>query len=548
MPRPSKKQQVLVFLFTTLVVLSGCGQFNSFQKALGGKTIGKTNSAGHKRKDQKDNKSISLKPFEILGNCSKLNPSGNKSVERSHCNKPWTVLIYMQADNDLARYALEDLYEIESGFKSGQFAASTNRMDVVVELDMPGDTGIERLHMQQQKHSYNINDIIAGQFDDYKNARQKILSPVVEKLDEEYLTKLDDRLENFLKWGIQQYPSEKYIVILWSHGLGWGTRSFEGGILLDESPKREIVGIPDLKSILEEVRRFSNNERQFDLLVFDACFMQTVEVIAELRDEARFILGSSESQEYQGLPYRRWFYSLNKNSRLDVDIMRLESRCGSDKSCQTSYILTELVKSTWKNRGFQNQLNPEGKQTYTYSAFESSFFSESVLPVFQSLSFNLNQFLKGGGGFPEKLTLYRSMSDIPHYDSGNIEISHWIVNLEKSLEYYEKSDEGISDTSDLRISLKELQSALQYSNVNYAFGRQFSEDPKYPLTGAMRAISIWLPSQEEDFKSRIEELSKSRFFLETGGWSDWINNVYEPIQLENRTVLRMSELKSDEAE
>src|SRR5205823_4360611 len=55
--------------------------------------------------------------------------------------------------------------------------------------------------------------------------------------------------------------------------------------------------------VLDGVRRRIG--RPVDVLLSDACLMQTVEVAAELAGTARFSVGSSQVQGYLGLPYRR---------------------------------------------------------------------------------------------------------------------------------------------------------------------------------------------------------------------------------------------------
>lgn len=56
-------------------------------------------------------------------------------LHRDGCEKDWTVLVYMAADNSLFPYALMDLYEMEAAFKSRNVAGSTLKTDLLVQVD-----------------------------------------------------------------------------------------------------------------------------------------------------------------------------------------------------------------------------------------------------------------------------------------------------------------------------------------------------------------------------------------------------------------------------
>ena len=94
----------------------------------------------------------------------------------------WKVLIYMQADNDLANYAFWDLAELES--------ASNNTIPVLVELDLPGNDGIKRLKINPQPKLGNLD-----QYDFSNWGLDRLNSEVVKELQETEIVELKEKLQ-----------------------------------------------------------------------------------------------------------------------------------------------------------------------------------------------------------------------------------------------------------------------------------------------------------------------------------------------------------------
>lgn len=100
------------------------------------------------------------------------------------------------------------------------------------------------------------------------------------------------------------YPAEHYGLVMWSHGTGW--------LPQQKAPKRTI-GIDNgnntyLNTGTEmEVTTLANILRnsgcKWDYVMFDACFMQCVEVAYELRDVVDWCIGSPAEIPGNGAPY-----------------------------------------------------------------------------------------------------------------------------------------------------------------------------------------------------------------------------------------------------
>ncbi len=99
-------------------------------------------------------------------------------------------------------------------------------------------------------------------------------------------------LEDFLAWGLSEFPAEKTMVVLAGHGEGFAGYGADG-----TSPPGQ-SGVP-LQELSELLGRYP-----CDLLVFDACLMGQAEVLHSLHQGCDLLVASSEVVGEAGLPYR----------------------------------------------------------------------------------------------------------------------------------------------------------------------------------------------------------------------------------------------------
>ncbi len=96
------------------------------------------------------------------------------------------------------------------------------------------------------------------------------------------------------------------IMILWDHGNGWYdfTKSKEKSIFFDNHPYDFLsITQKEFKTIFQTL--YNRTLKKTDLLVFDACLMQTVEVLYEAKDFVDYFVGSESIIPYNGFPYDR---------------------------------------------------------------------------------------------------------------------------------------------------------------------------------------------------------------------------------------------------
>jgi hypothetical protein len=194
--------------------------------------------------------------------------------------KEWTVMVFVNGKNNLEKYALKDMNEMEQ-------IGSSDKVNVVVEIGRIA--------------GYDSSD------GDWKTSRRylvtkdsepaKVTSPVLADLG-----KVDmgdyKHLVDFAKWAKASYPAKKYMLIVWNHGSGWDKNrglDVARGISYDDETGNNI-NTPQLGLALKEMGGVN-------VYGSDACLMQMPEVTFELKDYAEYIVGSEESEPGDGYTY-----------------------------------------------------------------------------------------------------------------------------------------------------------------------------------------------------------------------------------------------------
>ena len=196
------------------------------------------------------------------------------------------TLVYMVADNDLASYALKDLNEIECGF------VPNGRDKLLVYIDSNTSTALPS-HPVLLEIVHDTTEIIAS----------KIIASYPEQNSTDKTV-----MSNVLRDALSYYKGDNRYkgLVLWSHGNAWLPEGYhietenKSGVEVksfgkDMSPREEAMELPDLAEVL--------NPYRFDYILFDACFMGSVEVLYELRHSARYFIASPAEILADGFPY-----------------------------------------------------------------------------------------------------------------------------------------------------------------------------------------------------------------------------------------------------
>jgi hypothetical protein len=157
-----------------------------------------------------------------------LIPAGAQTAPAPSVIADWTILSFLAADNDLEKNAIFDINEMEA-------AGPAPNVNIIVQLDRPQfgyNDGVnnwgEAVRIKIQKD----------------NDRVKITSPVVMKLGSSVNSGDPKTLADFIEWGVKNYPAQRYMLVLWSHGSGWKTIPYDQmSRAIDSSDKRRTKNI-----------------------------------------------------------------------------------------------------------------------------------------------------------------------------------------------------------------------------------------------------------------------------------------------------------------
>lgn len=117
-----------------------------------------------------------------------------------------------------------------------------------------------------------------------------------------------ESLAEFLAWGAENYPANRYAAVLWDHGGGT-----MGGFGIDEMFPGEDLSIDEIS------KAFKDSDVYFDFVGFDACLMATIEIAYALKDSARYLIASEESEASLGWYYTDWLTALSSDIMMDSE-------------------------------------------------------------------------------------------------------------------------------------------------------------------------------------------------------------------------------------
>ena len=186
----------------------------------------------------------------------------------------WTVLVYMAADNNLEKYAIDDLNEM--------LAAKTGAdVQLVVQMDRASGfygLGVGGVANWDSMKRFRVREKPLGE-----------LCGLAEQVpgDPKVLT-------DFISWGFTQFPSQHRMLVLWNHGNAW--QGYGG----DDSAHEDRL---DQQELQQAILNGLSSQTKLDLVGFDACLMSTFVTAGALRDRAHYFVASEELEPGNGWDY-----------------------------------------------------------------------------------------------------------------------------------------------------------------------------------------------------------------------------------------------------
>ncbi len=231
-----------------------------------------------------------------------------------------TVIVYIAGDNTLSDSSFANINQMEEGMFD-------NRQKLIVYVD--NQKGNPKLLKIERDDTDEIKSSTIKEYKEHNSADPKILNKVL----------------NDAK---RMYPAKSYGLVLWSHATSWlppkgaTTRSFG-------EDKGKEIDIKELPAAIPE---------GFEYIIFDACWMASIEVLYELKDVTPYILASPIEVLAEGLPYDKvvplFFKEMDTEKRLmaigEIFYNHYNEKTGDYQTAATTLIKTsemdELAKLT----------------------------------------------------------------------------------------------------------------------------------------------------------------------------------------------------------
>ncbi|MEP7198037.1 MAG: clostripain-related cysteine peptidase [Saprospiraceae bacterium] len=286
----------------------------------------------------------------ILSSATCINPPNKKDQEKKESPSrtasitEWTVMVFMNGDNNLEPAALEDFQEMSK-------IGSNDRVNIIAQMDLIGKymnvgwTQTLRFRIAQGMNPTPQNAIL--DLGEANMGDPKILN-------------------DFVSWSITNYPSKKYALVIWDHGQGY--RLIQPNLSISKEIKAYLTNVQDSlfehkstspiiqdensftnnihilggdpfrSSMLSPFRSCSNDEtsndelynreiqdgllsalhgKKLEILGFDACLMAMVETGYAMRNVTNNLVGSEELEPNEGWQYDDWLSKLLNNPTMD---------------------------------------------------------------------------------------------------------------------------------------------------------------------------------------------------------------------------------------
>lgn len=238
----------------------------------------------------------------LLGftSCEKVEDSADKNQNQT--------LIFYFAGTDLTFYFYRNISAIKEALRQ----------------DIKGDSRVMLFFQQGEKNSAEIIELT------YKNGLCEEQKIAVHDLPEQMDA---NNLSFFLKEIMRHAPADKYSLIIGSHGLGWipmgASPDGSAASLMRTSEKdtfwqqtgnmqtRFIGEVSNPQNAFETstlAQAIAKTGVQFEYILFDACFMANVESAYDLRNSAKYIVGSVCEIMGAGFPYNTVLPHLLQNN------------------------------------------------------------------------------------------------------------------------------------------------------------------------------------------------------------------------------------------
>ncbi len=223
-----------------------------------------------------------------------------------------TVLVYMVAENSLDNKVSGDVAEMLAGMRDETLYAGDRLVLYVDDVKLPRFYVIDR-----NTQARSLSE----------------LTPVVE-YEEDVNSASAEEFAKVLEQVKKLWPAESYGLVMWSHATGWIPSTRDDDMVSAQAKPRRSFGVDNCMNVAYEpndigrqmdiryMARALEEAGGVDYILFDACVMQTMEVVYELRNATKYVLGSPAEIPGPGAFYTTMVKALFKQDNYDTEMLQ----------------------------------------------------------------------------------------------------------------------------------------------------------------------------------------------------------------------------------
>jgi tetratricopeptide (TPR) repeat protein len=302
-------------------------------------------------------------------------------------------------------------------------------------------------------------------------------------------------LREFVKWGIENYPSKHYVLVIMGHGAGWKGSS-------EMSPRQISEAI---SGGLQDANEKTGRKDKFDTLVMNSCYMGSSQAVLQMKNVADFTL---VSQNYvNGNAFKKW----------DTIIKDVQKDINDGKLFEGKKFASGMVD-------FFKKINKEVNENYPdFADFNETYLTMTAIEneKMGALADSFNSFLqtvKGGNANKQLFeAIDKARGYMPHEDvvGGSLEFFGQLKDMGSIIDNVRNS----SETPDaVKKAAEELRKAFDEVIVNEQHEGQNME--------GSQGLTLWGPTNYVDYSF----YSSGYFnmvpdFVKRSGWKVYLDEL-----------------------
>ena len=309
-----------------------------------------------------------------------VQPGHSSDAGRGGSRESWAVYWYLCGSDLESRYACgtDDILEL-------------------LDVELPGNVTFV---IETGGASYWQNDTVdPNKIERYEYSSEGFKK--VETLPQANMGKTET-LRDFLSFCKENYPADHTMMLFWNHGGGSAA-----GAAFDENYGYDSLTLDEMHKAFAGVYELSEKNPPFEVVGFDTCLMATVDTAGMLKDVARAMVASQETEGAAGWYYDYWVSELAENT--DISALELgKIICDSYyRGCRRDGISDKATLSVTD----LSKIGPlmEAYEAFGEEALMASYIDSSFMSRFAQCAMSTENY---GGN--TKTQGYSNMADLGH--------------------------------------------------------------------------------------------------------------------------------------